>query len=190
LDLQTDQPDKNAKPLVQAIDYLEELARSYIQPNVPDANGEISRDEQARETLASRLVLNTVAQIHSAQAQQLGIDLAVVDEADQVTLRPLIMVRILSNLLANALDHAQAHKITLGSRVSANGWIFYVSDNGVGMSPTQLNAALQSGTKGESSDGYGLGLSIVQSHAKENGWSLDIESKPNTGTRASIFVPQ
>lgn len=57
----------------------------------------------------------------------------------------------------------------------------------MGIEPDKLDSVTRSHVKGEKSQGFGLGLSIVHRLCKRFGWRLTIESQAGKGTRVRIF---
>ena len=67
---------------------------------------------------------------------------------------------------------------------------FVVADDGIGMSRTVLEHALEPfyTTKGPGK-GSGLGLSMVYGFAQQSGGHLSIDSRPGAGTRVTLLLP-
>ena len=64
-----------------------------------------------------------------------------------------------------------------------------VSDQGRGMSPSEIDAAFDPFHSATNQVGRGLGLSTVQSSIEVAGGAIDIESAPGVGTKVSILIP-
>ena len=64
-----------------------------------------------------------------------------------------------------------------------------VSDQGHGMSGSEINTAFDPFYSATNQVGRGLGLSTVQSSIEVAGGAIDIESAPGVGTKVSILVP-
>ncbi len=88
-----------------------------------------------------------------------------------------------SNLIRNAMKYTdRGHvKITIHeNRVE-------VSDTGVGIESDKVSLMQEAHQKGEKSNGFGLGLSIVKRICDSFGWKLNIESEKGKGTKAELF---
>ena len=59
---------------------------------------------------------------------------------------------------------------------------------GVGIAPPEISARDPIG--GTESQGYGLGLAIVKRLCKRYNWLLKVSSKPEEGTKVSVFFPE
>ena len=64
-----------------------------------------------------------------------------------------------------------------------------VSDQGRGMSASEIDTAFDPFHSATNQVGRGLGLSTVQSSIEVAGGAIDIESAPGVGTKVSILVP-
>jgi two-component system cell cycle sensor histidine kinase PleC len=100
------------------------------------------------------------------------------------------------NLLSNAVKFTPAGgQITISCDVRKNGSCrLNIKDTGVGMAADQVEKAIspfgQLDTKlSRANSGTGLGLTLVNSLIKLHGGSLDIKSKENKGTTASLIFP-
>jgi len=102
---------------------------------------------------------------------------------------PLPTLRIISNLVSNALQHSGASRLLLAFRPFGDQVRLQLTDNGIGMDETKLQSAREWGVKGEASLGNGLGLSIVQALCREQGFSLNILSEAGRGTTITVDVP-
>ena len=98
-------------------------------------------------------------------------------------------MRIVSNVVGNAIEHAQASKILVTSRVRSGQGIIQVWDNGVGIPAQDQCWVLGRGDKGKMSAGNGLGLSIVAEECAAEGIAFDICSKESRGTRVTLTLP-
>jgi two-component system, NtrC family, nitrogen regulation sensor histidine kinase NtrY len=168
--------------LESSLEYLDTLARNY-----------------ARLSPAAR----TVCDVNAVVAELVGgLD------ASRVTLRaepapalpsvsadPLVLRRILENLVTNAVDSMAGRDdgvVTVGAEAfgppSSIQVRVTVSDTGPGMSRAELDRAFDDfhTTK---EGGTGLGLSIVRRLVLDLGGALRIETAPGAGTRAIVELP-
>ncbi|MBX2881576.1 MAG: HAMP domain-containing histidine kinase [Granulosicoccus sp.] len=190
-DLKNSLADKHSEQLVQIIDYLDQLAASYVHESPKDGlsdHKEVLADENGNECVSTRLLTDTVFRLHHKEAQSGNVRLTVHDEGYSVNVQPLILVRLLSNLVANALKHAQASEIDISTLSSSDTVDIKIRDNGIGIPADLIRTVMESGVKGENSDGSGLGLSIVASQAKQHGWLFSIDSMAGAGTCACLQV--
>lgn len=170
--------------LGNAIGYLEALTHQYSAADDQIPVGAMP----AIEAYSLEVVTRAVHEMFKGEAAEAGVVFTI--EADECTtnIPPLALIRAISNLVANALRHSVASKITL--RVSNDGRCeIAVIDNGNGMDEASLASAQQSGVKSESSVGDGLGLAIVHDLAQRYAFRFTIASVPNRGTTARLQFP-
>ncbi len=170
--------------LGEAIDYLEELTHEYSDRERP----EMALDESEEEAYSLELIVQTVEDMFSGEASKLGVMLETRWTPCRTHIPALALIRATSNLVANALRHAKADRVTL-TVLHDKQCIIEVSDNGCGMDSDQLVKAKQRGEKDANSKGDGLGLAIVQELAARHGFEFSITSTLGRGTVARIALP-
>jgi len=111
-----------------------------------------------------------------------------------VTSDPLMLRRILQNLIANAVQYTQRGEIMLAARRRGGDVRIEVWDTGPGIPPAHLDLIFEEFHRGPGIDrpvvgGFGLGLSIVQLMARALGHRVDLCSSVDHGTRFSISAP-
>lgn len=93
-------------------------------------------------------------------------------------------------LLDNAQRFAPDGQITLKAAASRGKVRITVQDTGPGIAPAHLDHLYEPFWQADSmSGGLGLGLFIVQSHARMMGGSIQVESTPGEGTRFTLTLP-
>jgi signal transduction histidine kinase len=116
------------------------------------------------------------------------------------SLPPLVSDRgmvshILTNLLTNAVKYSPADTVvTVGARAGLDGFHFWVADQGVGMTPEQVQHAFEPFWRADSSltretGGVGLGLYLVKLLASGLGGEVRVESQIHRGTRFTVSLP-
>ncbi|MCG8596486.1 MAG: PAS-domain containing protein [Kiloniellales bacterium] len=111
--------------------------------------------------------------------------------ADQVRLR-----QVLHNLISNAIKFTPSGGgVRLSGRVEVSGEILIaVSDTGIGMTPHELDIAMEPFRQAQSSltrtrGGSGIGLTLCNSMIKLHGGALEIESRKGEGTTVTLRLP-
>jgi signal transduction histidine kinase len=102
-----------------------------------------------------------------------------------VPLDERLTVRALENLVNNAIRYTPGGTtVRLGAAVVEETIRITISDNGPGISKTDLPHVFEAFYRGSSfrrEEGMGLGLSIVKWVAVSHGWSIAVTSEQNTG---------
>jgi two-component system sensor histidine kinase MtrB len=104
---------------------------------------------------------------------------------------PRRVERIVTNLIANALDHGGGD-VTVRVGADDPGAFVEVSDGGPGISPEDLPHLFERFYKADtarSGHGTGLGLSLALENARLLGGDIDVQSKPGEGSRFMLRLP-
>ena len=100
-----------------------------------------------------------------------------------VRVKEEVLYIAVTNLVRNAFHCTSEGLVTITLDDTHIG----IADTGMGIQADKLPLVTQSHIKGEKSQGFGLGLSIVSRLCKRFGWQLTIESEPEKGTRVRIL---
>ncbi|MDQ5768827.1 ATP-binding response regulator [Thiothrix subterranea] len=109
---------------------------------------------------------------------------------------PLLLGRILRNLLANAVRYTQQGSITLTCRATAHDTVrIAVQDTGIGIPATEQANIFDEyyqldNPERDRSKGLGLGLAIVKKLADLLSLTLTCESRVSSGSTFALDVPQ
>ena len=168
---------------------------------------EISRSESHNSLLPTygvdlASVFSSVETIFAPAAAAAGVELRVMRPAPGAYIVNSNLERlheVLSNLVSNAIkfsDHRRRSWAYVGAVRTSNGFRIDVRDNGIGIAKEHqgrvFNEYYQVGNPARnSSQGYGLGLSVVKATiGRMRGHSLVMSSKEGKGTRFSILLPR
>ncbi|MGE0130550.1 MAG: response regulator [Blastocatellales bacterium] len=102
--------------------------------------------------------------------------------------------QVLFNLLSNASKFTESGTITLDVARRDDWLIFRVIDNGIGMTPEQMDKLFQPFTQADASTtrqygGTGLGLTITRKFCEMMGGEISVESEPERGTTFTVKLP-
>lgn len=100
-----------------------------------------------------------------------------------LNVREEILYITMTNLIRNAFHFTTKGSVT----ITIDDVHICVQDTGMGIETERIDSVTQTHVKGEQSQGFGLGLSIVSRLCKRFGWELIIESQPGKLTRVRIF---
>ncbi|GAB4511937.1 MAG: hypothetical protein Tsb0019_07930 [Roseibium sp.] len=178
--------------LQEAFDYIEELALSHLE-ETREEQGECEQDapieqEEKTDPYSLSLVLDTVGQMFGGEARSKGLELKVVSSSVPVSVPPLALMRIVSNLVSNAIKYTGSGKVLTGARRRAGYAELQVIDTGPGMSEAELVRYRRAWQSRKDSEGHGLGLSICAELAAEHGLEMEIASRPGRGTMVSLRI--
>ena len=96
---------------------------------------------------------------------------------------------ILGNLMENACKWAFS-QIRVSARMTADGLVLWVEDDGPGMAPEQAAEASRRGMRSdEGSSGWGLGLSIVADLVAVNGGTMAFDRSDLGGVAVTLRMP-
>lgn len=106
---------------------------------------------------------------------------------------PLLVARILRNLIGNAIKFANpGDSVTVTWRERESGILVEVADTGPGIDPADQDRVFEEYVQLDTDDGQrglGLGLPIVRQLAATLDIPLHFKSQPGWGTRAGIELP-
>jgi signal transduction histidine kinase/CheY-like chemotaxis protein len=111
-----------------------------------------------------------------------------------VTSDPLMLRRILQNLLANAVQYTEHGRVLLASRKRGSQLRIDVWDTGPGIAPSEQSKIFEEfhrGAAGQRSHagGFGIGLAIIARMADALGHRIELRSEAGRGTCFSVYVP-
>jgi signal transduction histidine kinase len=179
-EVQRDAPDalptvfaERRQTLDASVAYLDELARQYAR---------LSPSLALRPSDANAIVREVAA------SDPAMISTALAPDLPPVAADPLVLRRIIENLVANAIEAGGSVTIST-TRSSDHGACIVVSDTGQGMTQAQL-ARASADFFTTKPDGTGLGLSIVRRLVADLHGTLHIDTAPAAGTRVTVTIPQ
>ncbi|WP_197711162.1 hybrid sensor histidine kinase/response regulator [Azospirillum brasilense] len=130
----------------------------------------------------------------SALAERKGISLGVTNCRRLVRSDPLLLERILRNLISNAIAHTERGRVLVGCRLSGAILRIEVWDTGPGIPLDQIDLIFEEfyqigNPERNSRKGLGLGLAIVRKTAELLGHRIGVKSALGKGTTFFVEVP-
>ena len=128
----------------------------------------------------------------SPMAQQKGLALRIRSPQLTVQSDPILLRRILGNLVANAIRYTLQGGILLAARRRGDAVLFEVWDTGIGIAAHeqgQIFGEFYKVRTAGTEEGFGLGLSIVQRLSSRLGYPVSMRSQPRLGTVFRVLVP-
>lgn len=138
-------------------------------------------------------LLQILDEEYSPLCERQGLDWSVHADAATLETDPDLLLRLLRNLLQNALRYTQEGQISCRATKRNEQVSFSVSDTGRGIAKADQHrifdqfVRLQNGD--EDTSGAGLGLAIVKYIGDALGANLSLESTPGQGTTFSVTLP-
>lgn len=155
---------------------------NFSRPLVPLAVGESDVGALCAE----------VAALHEGMARERGVEIAVRGDAGPVRCDPRKVKQVLINLVQNALDASpRGAVVEVEAAAGANGAggaVVRVLDRGPGVDPGLAEAVFTPGVTTKPS-GFGLGLTIARSLARQHGGDLALRPRAGGGTAAELTLP-
>ncbi|MEP4194572.1 MAG: sensor histidine kinase [Aliishimia sp.] len=146
------------------------------------------QDRSSDETLIGP-VFSSVTEMFAADAKEKGLRLICVESSLSVMTPPLVLMRIATNLVANAIKATQSGGIVIGVR-HAGGVRIEIHDTGSGLAKSRFDAVLKSARQAPSENGgTGLGLPIVAQLSKQHGIRFERVDGLSSGTILRLWLP-
>ncbi len=141
-----------------------------------------------------RDALNQIKLEYADRAAARRLDFRVVDCSAIVHTDPALFVRMLRNLVENALRYTRAGGILVGCRRRGDRLLVQVVDTGIGIADDKLQEIFEEFTQVGNSErdrdqGLGLGLAIVRRLSELLDHSVAVRSRPDHGSVFSLAAP-
>jgi hypothetical protein len=153
--------------------------------------------EIASETFEVRTAIEKVIDLMQplATAKHLDLEYSIAPEAGLIHTDARRLEQILMNLLSNAIKFTDTGRIRVDCYLSEEGYVFEVSDTGIGIAPEHMPGLFQAFYQVDTGlarrhEGTGLGLSICKKLANLMGGNIEVESKSGSGSTFRIRLPQ
>jgi len=187
----------------QAFSYIETLINQYL--SIPENLREHSDHDsppqsqhdsaymQDEEIFPIEVILKNIASMFEHEAQIKGLNLVFVNCSASVRANPIVVMRVLCNLVENAIKYTQSGKVLLGCRRRENCLSIQVHDTGPGISKDKQHAIFEAYSRAVANDsnesGLGLGLSIATKLARESGLGFELVRNTSNGCTFSLSIP-
>jgi two-component system, sensor histidine kinase len=179
-----------AKSLSAAVDSLSKLVEELLEISRLDAGAIQPRLQQV---LLDEL-LAQIVQEFTPLAHGKGLELRVRRPRLAVESDPVLLARVLRNLLGNAIRYTTEGGVLLAARRRSGLVSIEVWDTGPGIRQDELARVFDEfyrgeSSKGEPASGFGLGLSIVRRICNVLGHPLIVTTRPGSGTVFRVETP-
>lgn len=169
---------------------MEDLLSSLLNIGQLDA-GKI---EPAISTFQISSILTRLDVQYAHRAREKGFELRIIPSKLAVMSDRILLERILSNLVGNAIRYTDIGKVIVGCKKYGRSLRILVADTGIGIAPEHHQAIFEefyrvSGTQLDARHSLGLGLNIARRLADILGHPLGLASVPGRGSCFYIDVP-
>lgn len=192
-----------AAQISSSFDYLDELVRTNLEETTPttakesfeetvggDPHDTVEARAGEKEDFPVMVVLTNVAAMFRDEARAKGLELTLVPSSAVVKAQPIALMRIVSNLVSNAIKYSGEGGVLVGCRHDGSTLRIEIHDTGPGMAEDEVERVLKPYERGNTPGGTGLGLAVVSELAAHYGMTFDMTSRPGHGTIARLVVPR
>lgn len=177
-----------------ALSYMEKLVTDRLADDPATAlpvSGHDTPPEGAEPQLHA--VLLGIADMFAAEAQAKGLRLRLVLAADDADVAAYPLMRVVANLVSNAIKYTGEGRIVVALRRAGGGHRIEIHDTGPGLAGAEFERALQRNERLDRdrsrAEGSGLGLAVVNQIVHANGWNLDSCAGRRTGASIRLHLP-
>lgn len=139
-------------------------------------------------------LLQRAARMHAPMAEAKGLRLVVEDCGVIGASDGLLLARIVDNFISNAVKYTTKGEIMVGCKTADGAARIYVADTGAGLGDAEIARMFDpyvqlDNASGDTSHGYGLGLSICRTIAEALHCQLAVTSEIGSGSVFSVTIP-
>ncbi len=173
-----------------ALDALKKLLEALLDVSRLDA-GVIAAE--IRPVVLGEM-LRRLAVEYEGRVREKALAIRVVPSRLSVTTDPMLLERVLRNLIENAIRYTASGRILIGCRRRGSEALLQVCDTGIGIAAEHREAIFHEffqvgNSERDHTKGLGLGLSIVRRLLQLLGHHLTMTSRPGRGTCFSLHLP-
>ncbi|WP_333874431.1 sensor histidine kinase [Methylobacter sp.] len=179
---------EEGSPIAQHINTTLDYAQSLIKDLIRQAH---QQEGKQSDSIVLFELFGQLQNEFEAAAVKKGLRLNHIGSDIELKGSALMLHRILSNLLSNAVRYSHKGRVVFGVRRRSQYIEIQVLDTGVGLFEADcraLTAPFQQGPNGDSA-GYGLGLFIVKTLCHQCRYELQVASTLGKGSVFAIKIP-
>ena len=174
--------------------YLESLVDEYMASALSGTENVAKKLSPTPGATPLKLIIESVTEMFADEARSKNIELRTVATSRTVDVPAFVLLRMMSNLVSNAVKYTSSGKVLIGCRSRDGRPSLEVYDTGPGLTESEIDTVLQRYARGvhqkSNSNNAGLGLNIVSELAEANDMALQIESTPGKGSAFRLrFLP-
>jgi signal transduction histidine kinase len=182
------------------IELVEHLGQSFVMmQRMLEGLLEVSRFDlgtvqPSPAPLAVNALFSRLTPPFAAKASAAGLTLTVVRSRAVIKSDPDLLLRIVQNLLDNAIKYTEHGRVVVGCRRSGANLLIQVWDTGIGIPEERMHDIfeefhqLRRGGR-DGAKGLGMGLAVVERLARLLGHAIGIRSTLGRGSMFEVVVP-
>jgi signal transduction histidine kinase/CheY-like chemotaxis protein len=179
-----------AEQIVRSVGSFEKLFSSLLDLSRLEVG---AMHPELRPTSLASLVRQLETE-YETRAGAKGLRFAVRECEVSIVTDPVMLERILRNLIDNAIKYTERGGIELLCERRSDAVVIRVADSGPGIRPEEREAVFEefyqaSDGRRHRETGLGLGLAIVRRLAELLGYTVGIESEVGAGTTIQVLIP-
>ena len=169
-----------AKKMGEDIEEMTRMLNEYL---------EFSKHQKNEETETTNLNYIIKDIVNKYEDKEIYLKL---EEISEISIRPNLIRRCLSNLIDNSLSYGKKAEIV--TKKTTNNIIIFVDDDGPGIPKNEYQNVMKpfyriDKSRGLNKSGVGLGLSIANDIIRSHGGTISLEKSPLNGLRVKISLP-
>jgi light-regulated signal transduction histidine kinase (bacteriophytochrome) len=154
----------------------------------------LSESEEESKTLVDcNAVLRTVTENLSGTVEESRAQI-LFESLPSVYAIEILLIQIFQNLISNSIKYRSQHDpvVYISAERSANGWIFSVRDNGIGIEANQVDYVFGVFKRlhGREYAGTGIGLAICKAAVERLGGRIWVKPHEGPGTTIQFSIPE
>ncbi|MEO8062209.1 MAG: ATP-binding protein [Pseudomonadota bacterium] len=187
--------DAEAKRLLDHIDSSVQAMGSLFNGLLDISRLDAGVVEVNARTFALQPMLERICRDHAGDAQAKKIELRLRPTAAAVYSDPLLIERVVRNIVANAIAYTDSGRVLVACRERGQSVSVEVWDTGRGIPVSEQGQIFKefyqvANPERDRSKGVGLGLAIVRRLTALLGHPLKVRSAPNRGSMFALELPQ
>lgn len=192
----------DTKDLDTTFTYLETLIADHLQKSVTHEAPIRPENRSDATELSLSAILNSIYDMFEPDAVEKGLRFTFINTRHDCDVEPIILMRIVTNIVSNAIKYTETGKILMGVRRVKGELRIEIHDTGPGLTPEEFAHAKTRSVRLHKTadhlndqveaqlDGMGLGLNIANTLAQQYGLSLSLLPNRKTGTSIAVIVPE
>lgn len=173
----------------QSLDTMTNLLNSLLDISRLDAGAILPEVE----VFPIQRLIDRLATEFDRLARQKGLEFRTEPSDILVKSDPNLLGEIIQNFVSNAIRYTSKGSVKMSCERKQDNVCIRISDTGIGIEPEHIQDIFgefhQLKTPGQKSEGFGLGLAIVQRLSRLLGHEIEVTSEPGCGSEFSICLP-